>query len=883
MRRPLGWTRLILALAASAGILHPAAAADESKAEKINVGFSRAYEILGRLALMHEGRIKPLDTVAREEIKSIYTRETIKLTGDAKIGKTITSWAPVAAFFDWSVRPKFWDQQPIISVEYLPLKRFILAEEIKAALEVVAGKAATSEADRARLKSLIDQPEVDAQAIRAAIRDGKLAEGDARTLEKLAEKVGEETKWLTPEDLETADVTVDGKKLPFVNWLDDVTTRRQKAKMGTSPKLSDLEDKGYDVGVRLGRYRAVRDKESMGMVPLLVVPRPASQAMLTYSADAAKKVQEVGERGLSPLEYESAGNLFKYLNDIPIQDRAMPGTDPKFDARYTAWLKEKSAWVPLGVIREAPIEDLSKAGYPASKLEAFRLAFKAMEDEELANPGRAGETPALALVEASRELGDSVNASFYPTTAAMTREVHFNEFAPFFKAPIAYGVALLALIFSLVVANFGVAMKMESAFGKLAKGLYMAGIASFVAGIGLEAYGFFLRIKITGWAPVTNMYETVIWVAMITSVLGFVLEAIYRKTYAALAASGVALLGTALAATVPMLDPDIHQLPPVLRNNFWLTIHVLTIVSSYAAFALAMGLGVAATSLYLTATYKRSAGFVELASPILPGLPLLGLGILGAMASYGRFGASDLVRAYGFYPSVAVGCVGGLLSAMAVFSIVGELINRSIFRKELSLDGAALAGAENSVDTYRSTLESSHEGGTAVLTVAEPRVAPAVRPKLDARTKAMQATAAQIKPISNFIYRSMQVGILLVAAGTFLGGWWADVSWGRFWGWDPKEVWALITLLVYLIPLHGRFAGWVNTFWLVMASVVCFLSVLMAWYGVNFVLGVGLHSYGFTEGGSQGTVGVATLVVLAFAAGAYWRRHLSQKVAGVSI
>ncbi len=129
----------------------------------------------------------------------------------------------------------------------------------------------------------------------------------------------------------------------------------------------------------------------------------------------------------------------------------------------------------------------------------------------------------------------------------------------------------------------------------------------------------------------------------------------------------------------------------------------------------------------------------------------------------------------------------------------------------------------------------------------------------------MQATAAQIKPISNFIYRSMQVGILLVSAGTFLGGWWADVSWGRFWGWDPKEVWALITLLVYLIPLHGRFAGWVNTFWLVIASVVCFLSVLMAWYGVNFVLGVGLHSYGFVEGGSQGTVGVATLVVLSFA------------------
>ena len=55
-------------------------------------------------------------------------------------------------------------------------------------------------------------------------------------------------------------------------------------------------------------------------------------------------------------------------------------------------------------------------------------------------------------------------------------------------------------------------------------------------------------------------------------------------------------------------------------------------------------------------------------------------------------------------------------------------------------------------------------------------------------------TAAIVKPLSNFVYRAMQVGVLLIAAGTILGGVWADYSWGRFWGWDPKEVWALITL-----------------------------------------------------------------------------------------
>ena len=880
MRRPLGYQGLIVALAATVTIGVASGAAKLEKPTKIEVGLTEAYRRLGGLPLMHEGRVKPLDTVAREEIKLIYTRESIKLTSED--GKTITTWAPVAAFFDWSVRPKFWDRQPIIAVEYIPLKRMILAEEAKTTIEAVAGKAGTSPADRDRLRAVAGQDEVDAASIRSVVRDGKLVEADALALEALAEKLGEETKWLTPDDLETAEVTVDGKKIPFVVYLDRVTKKKRGAgPMGGRVKLADLEEKTFDVGIKLGHYRAIRDKDGTGMVPLLGMPRPANQAMLAYSADAAKKAQEVGERGLAPLEYESAGNLYKYLNDIPIQDRAMPGTDPKFDARYTAWLKEKSAWVPLGVLREAPIDDLAKAGFPTAKVEAFRAAFNGMEQAELSNPGRADAGAALALIDSARDLGDEVNASFYPAPSAMAREVHFNDLAPFFKAPIAYGVALLALIFSLIVTNFGVAMKMEGIFGRLSRSLYMVGIAGLAAGIGLEAYGFFLRIKITNWAPVTNMYETVIWVAMISSILGFILEAIYRKTYAALAAAGVALVGTALAATVPLLDPDIHTLPPVLRSNFWLTIHVLTIVSSYAAFALAMGLGVAATALYLTATYRRSPSMAELASPILAGLPLLGLGVFGALASYGRFGASDLVQQYGFYPSVGVACVGGLMATMSAFSIVGELVNRSIFRKSLSLDEAAIVG-EESAEAYMTNYESASASGKAVMTMEPPRAQRSSPPKADPRALAMQATAGQIKPISSFIYRAMQVGILLVTAGTFLGGWWADVSWGRFWGWDPKEVWALITLLVYLIPLHGRFAGWVNTFWLVMASVACFLSVLMAWYGVNFVLGVGLHSYGFTEGGSQGTVGVATLVVLAFAAGAAWRRHLAQHVVRAS-
>jgi len=879
MHRRYGRTGLGTFVAAALVLATGASAAE--KVRKESVGHTRTYEILGELPMMHAGRIKPIDTVARQEIKSVYTRETIRLTSED--GKLVTSWAPVAAFFDWSVRPKFWDAQPIIAVEWLPLKRFILRGELASALESIAGRASVAEADRARIKAVAAKDEIDAAAIRGIIRAGKLAEADEKAVEKLAAKVGEETRWLSPDDLEDAEVRVDGKATPFVQWLDELTSRGQGAgsMRAGKPKLSELEQKAFDLGVKLAHYRAIRDKETFSAVPLLVTPHPASAATLSYTAAAYKKAQETDPRSLAPLELEAANTLHKYLNDLPSKDREIPGDSPAFDARYTAWLKEKSAWVPLGVIRDVAVEELARAGYPAAKVEAFRSALKAMGDEELANPGRARPEPALALVAASGDLGRSINAESYPSAGAMAREVHFNELAPFFQAPIAYGVGLLALIFSLVVANFGVSMRMERTFGKLSNALYLAGIAGFAAGIGLEIYGFSLRIRISGWAPVTNMYETVIWVGMITAVLGLVLEAIYRKTYAALAASGVALLATGLAATVPMLDPDIPQLPPVLRSNYWLTIHVLTIVSSYAAFALAMGLGVAATSLYLTATYKRTSGFARLASPLLAGVPLMALGYFGASAWADRLSSPQILERFGLYGMIALFGVGFVLTGVALFAMAGEAVNRSIFRNPDDLDDAALAGVPSSADLFAPPLGSSG-GGTAVLTRAEPRVSAQAQPKLGARYLAMQATAAQIKPISNFIYRSMQVGILLVAAGTFLGGWWADVSWGRFWGWDPKEVWALITLLVYLIPLHGRFAGWVNTFWLVMASVVCFLSVLMAWYGVNFVLGVGLHSYGFTEGGSQGTVGIATLVVLAYAGAAFWRRHLSSRVPGLS-
>ncbi|MFQ3577662.1 MAG: cytochrome c biogenesis protein CcsA, partial [Verrucomicrobiia bacterium] len=136
---------------------------------------------------------------------------------------------------------------------------------------------------------------------------------------------------------------------------------------------------------------------------------------------------------------------------------------------------------------------------------------------------------------------------------------------------------------------------------------------------------------------------------------------------------------------------------------------------------------------------------------------------------------------------------------------------------------------------------------------------------------------SSLRPVYSYLYRAIQIGVLLLATGVVLGAFWANYSWGRFWDWDPKETWSLVALLGYIFLLHGRIAGWWGGFGLAVGSVFSFLAILMAWYGVNFVLGVGLHSYGFGTGG-LGYVITFVAVETLFVVAALVRYRLSQHV-----
>jgi cytochrome c-type biogenesis protein CcsB len=343
----------------------------------------------------------------------------------------------------------------------------------------------------------------------------------------------------------------------------------------------------------------------------------------------------------------------------------------------------------------------------------------------------------------------SLSPSIYPQERQLRLESFYNHFEAFYRAIWCYGLALGILLVAHFRTGFGVRGHVRAfESGPAVAGsphskvnaLQLLGVGVALLGLGFQAAGIVMRCMIGGRPPVTNMYESIIWVSFAVSFFGMIFFTRYRAPVYLLAALPVTLVALLLVHQMPIAMPSsIEPLVPVLRDNFWLTVHVLTITLSYAAFALAMGFG------------------------------------------------HILLWRYARNPAAA---------------------------------------------------------------------------RADA-------------PMHFWLYRVLQLGVLLLAAGTILGGVWANYSWGRFWGWDPKETWALIALLCYILALHGRLAGWWTQFGLAVASVVCFLAVLMAWYGVNFVLGKGLHSYGFGIGGETY---VATFIVLdlLFVAFAIWRYRNSK-------
>jgi ABC-type transport system involved in cytochrome c biogenesis permease subunit len=129
--------------------------------------------------------------------------------------------------------------------------------------------------------------------------------------------------------------------------------------------------------------------------------------------------------------------------------------------------------------------------------------------------------------------------------------------------------------------------------------------------------------------------------------------------------------------------------------------------------------------------------------------------------------------------------------------------------------------------------------------------------------------AERLKEIGKMVYGTLCFGLLFSFIGTVLGGIWADQSWGRFWGWDPKENGALLIVIWCIILLHARYWGNIRAFGVAQGAVFGAIVVSLAWFGVN-LLNVGLHSYGFTTGAATklfGYIGAELAFMLVTAVG----------------
>ena len=111
--------------------------------------------------------------------------------------------------------------------------------------------------------------------------------------------------------------------------------------------------------------------------------------------------------------------------------------------------------------------------------------------------------------------------------------------------------------------------------------------------------------------------------------------------------------------------------------------------------------------------------------------------------------------------------------------------------------------------------------------------------------------AAFYRNVGRMVYGMLGFALIFSIVGTILGGIWANESWGRFWGWDPKENGALLIVLTQLMILHGRVGGYLKAYGVALASVFLGCVVAFSWWHVN-LLGIGLHSYGFTAGVMRG-------------------------------
>lgn len=410
------------------------------------------------------------------------------------------------------------------------------------------------------------------------------------------------------------------------------------------------------------------------------------------------------KRFFAPTEISSCAGLAKLLEEFEAarakDQNAQPTREQKMALELRAAIERIAFFAaaqPLAIVPGAAGEVFLTVGLNSASPGAEKVRDALTAFGKAYTGGRPLDEPAAALVSAIHDAGQLA-----PKAArALKAELFYNSHRPWIMTAYAYG---LAMVF------FG----LSRLFWKRA--LVALAIVASIWGIVEHVGGLALRTVILDRVPVSNTYESLLWLGLVAIGFALLAQIVNRRGGYIVGGLAVAELSVLFSNLVP-LESQTNALPAVLRSNFWLVVHVLTIVASYGLLALASLLG-------------------------------------------------------------------------HVYLVKEVLLKRS-----------------------------------------------------------SDADAGSSHPLIVQTYRSIQLGLVLLTAGTILGGVWAADSWGRFWGWDPKETWALISILVYFTFLHARYVRWLGDFGLAASAVLGFASIVWTFYGVNYLMAAGLHNYGSGTGG----------------------------------
>lgn len=919
------------------------------------------WDAFERMPVLHNGRVKPIDTVARITVQTVCGRESPELgldgalvpqQGDDEIGSQGLSldspqlaaaremfpegrprkFPPAELLFSWMVEPEKWERVPFLTAGNEDLRTSVLglpvadaqghrlkhasphqvlrSDEFFRRYEQLQAEQKVAQAAGKRIELTgVNKAVSQLAAALSMFRQISSSPLGASERPRFQARIGEcFRQWQTLQSLEGIQIAAGGKdhlEAMGQAFKGLMALQRKNTLEVFDARVAELVKASQDLADALAARAKAAEKNRPPKYNEAEWAKVQASFHLwvTASADLARLAREA-QYALYDEGHEVA--LAPALNAAALEQKR----DDDDDAR--PWLSLQT--VLLG-------SDALMAPYPQPELKQVRTSFerlKAVYVDRSASDRPAEFNSAMnEFVAAVRAFGEAVEpirqalpirvrdenllaATAYPPPGATDTEVRYNRLDPFTWT---WALALAGLL------CFGLAQVRG-----VRTPAFWTGMALVAASQACTIYGLALRVHVTGWAPVTNMFETVIFVSLVVALLGlwFTLTPLF-------------LLGlqhawrmTAVPGTREAPAPSEAQ-ARFMAPERWTTTNLLLLVPRLALIA---------AFLYgLTMVpYGEKAGYIPLApdthetSDIIAWLA--GTGVLGIALYYGPRAVLAALLALVTVPvtlareglrkpldrvfrrrmfTLAGASVGFLVAYIACFV---PTVDRNILDKQIgainpvlrdnfwltthvltitaSYGAGALAWGMGNIALGYYLFGRYRRPGTGPLPKLAEEHVPAPGKK-DIQTFANRPPE-ECASLTQYVYKATQVAVVLLAAGTILGGLWADVSWGRFWGWDPKEVWALIALLIYLAVLHGRYAGLFGNFGLAIGSVVGQSSILMAWYGVNFVLGSGLHSYGDGAGGKwwvYSIVALNWLFALAAAIRHYLETHLEPLVAEV--